>query len=108
MHAKLIVWQLGTEHRGDEAYDRFLQAFSRTSMAKLRPYGLLDGFVVRLNESSILTLNLYESPEQAWAAWHEIVSKDGYGAEGGLGIIFRLISRADDLPLLSEQAVSIS
>ncbi len=102
MQGKIILWRLGPDHRAAEAYDRFLNAFARTSMARLRPFGLLDGFIIRLNESLILTINHYETAEQAWAAWHEVVSRPGYGAEGDLEVLFRLIAPVDDLPLLSE------
>ena len=101
MFAKLIVWRLGTAYRDPEGYERFLRAFAASSMAKLRPYGMLDGFVVRLTDSSILTVNLYESEHRARAAWREVVSLPEYGAAGDLEHIFHLINRGDDLPLVS-------
>lgn len=102
MYAKLIVWRLGAAHRDPDGYEQFLRAFAKSSMAKLRPYGLLDGFVVRLTDAAILTVNLYESEEQARDAWRDVVSQPEYGIDGDLEHIFHLINRGDDLPLVSE------
>ena len=102
MHAKIIIWRLGPDHREEQAYHRFVRAFAQTSMAKLRPFGLLDGFLVRLNDNAILTINLYEQRDEAWAAWESVVSQSGYGTEGDLEIIFRIIAPVEDLPLLTQ------
>jgi hypothetical protein len=102
MYAKLIVWRLGAEYRDGPGYERFLRNFAPASLQKLRQYGMLDGFIVRLTHNTVLTVNLYEMADGAYSAWHNVVSRADYAAAGDLEMLFHLISRGDDLPMVGE------
>lgn len=106
MYAKLIVWKLGAEFRDGPGYEKFLRDFAPFSLQKLRQYGMLDGFIVRLTHNTVLTVNLYETADGAYSAWHNVVSLPEYGTAGELELLFHLISRGDDLPLVGELAAS--
>jgi hypothetical protein len=102
MYAKLSVWRLGAEYRDGPGYERFLRNFAPASLQKLRQYGMLDGFIVRLTHNTVLTVNLYETADGAYSAWHNVVSREDYAAAGDLEMLFHLISRGDDLPMVGE------
>ncbi len=102
MYAKLIVWRLGADYRDGPGYEEFLRNFAPAALPELRKYGMLDGFIVRLTHNTVLTVNLYETADGAYAAWHNVVSRPGYGAAGDLELIFHLISRGDDLPMVGQ------
>jgi hypothetical protein len=102
VYAKLIVWRLGAEYRDNSGYERFLRSFAPSALHQLRQFGMLDGFIIRLTHNTVLTVNLYETADGAYSAWHNVVSRDGYGAAGELEMLFHLISRGDDLPMVGE------
>ena len=43
-----------------------------------------DGFIIRLTHNTVLTVNLYETADGAYSAWHNVVSQPEYGAAGEL------------------------
>ncbi|HET7055070.1 MAG TPA: hypothetical protein VFI12_01340 [Thermomicrobiales bacterium] len=102
VYAKLIVWRLGAEYRDPSGYERFLRGFAPDALPQLRPFGMLDGFIIRLTHSTVLTVNLYETADGAYSAWHTVVSQPEYGKAGDLEVLFHLICRGDDLPLAGE------
>ena len=63
---------------------------------------MLDGFIIRLTHNTVLTVNLYETADGAYSAWHNVVSKPEYGAAGDLDLMLHLICRGDDLPMVGE------
>jgi hypothetical protein len=106
VYAKLIIWKLGAEYRDGPGYETFLRSFAPGALPQLRQFGMLDGFVVRLTHNTILTVNLYETADGAYSAWHNVVSMPDYGAAGELELLFHMICRGDDLPLVGELAGS--
>lgn len=106
MYAKLIIWRLGAEYRDVAGYERFLRNFAPKSLEQLRQFGMLDGFIIRLTHNTVLTVNLYETADGAYSAWHNVVSQPEYGAAGDLELLFHLISRGDDLPMVGELAAA--
>lgn len=106
VYAKLIIWRLGADYRDVAGYEQFLRDFAPKSLERLRQFGMLDGFIIRLTHNTVLTVNLYETADGAYSAWHNVVSQPEYGAAGELELLFHLISRGDDLPMVGELAAA--
>ena len=100
MYAKVITWRLGESVRSAESYPRFLQDLAQRNVAALRRFGLLDGFVIRTGQDTIMTVNLYETAEQAETAWGAMVGTPAYAKSVDLELIDRVMGQAEDLPLL--------
>ena len=100
MYAKIVTWLLADEIQSPDAYDRFLRSLAERNTPILRRYGLLDGFAIRLNHRTMMTMNLYESKEQAEAAWEHVIVRLNEDLDGQVTVIDRKDGSALDLPLL--------
>jgi|SRR3954452_14654133 hypothetical protein len=99
MHVKVLTFRLATEDRSDEAYAALISKLARTNVTALRNYGLLDGYVVRASEDTIITINFYESSAQANAAFTHVTGSADYAARMNLELIAMLEGPAVDLPM---------
>jgi hypothetical protein len=99
VHVKVLTFRLSEEDRSDEAYASFVRALGQTNVLALRGHGLLDGYVVRIAEDKILTINFYESKEHADAGFAEITGTAEYAKRMKLELLDQLEGPAIDLPL---------
>jgi hypothetical protein len=102
MHANLVRWRLHSSVRDPEAYDQFLRTVSLQNIPILRRYGLLDSFALRTSDDTVTFLNLFETEDEADAAWQAVRGQLSLALEGKVGLIERLSVRADDLPRFPE------
>jgi hypothetical protein len=103
MWAKIETWRLAKDLQEEQAYTRFLRDLSRRNTPILREYGLLDGFVVRVGPDTMMTMNLYETEEQAESAWRNVISHLGDELKGQLSLVERKVGPAEDLPMLLDE-----
>ena len=103
MYAKLVTWQLAPDIQGEAAYEAFLADLSARNVPVLRRYGLLDGFVIRIAVDKIMTMNIYESEQDAETAWREVITSVGDRLDGKLKILERQVGDVVDLPMLLKE-----
>ncbi len=68
MHANVTTWRIDEAIREGDGYDRFLRESAPQIVPILRRHGLVSAYAIRAGADTAVTINLYESAEQAEAA----------------------------------------
>lgn len=99
MYVKVLTFELSFADRSDEAYAAFVTRFANRNVRTLREFGLLDGYVVRASDDTIMTVNFYESEEGAHQAFTTFTGTQRYAEAMGLTLLHHQEGPAVDLPL---------
>ena len=95
----MLTYELAEADRTDEGFGVFVKRFAEYSLPELRKFGLLDGYVVRNSDDTIMTVNFYESEEGAHDAFTLLTGTQAYTESMHLTLIEHKEGPAFDLPL---------
>src|SRR4051794_1432265 len=104
MYVKVLTFELSLADQSDEAYAAFVTRFADRNVQSLRQFGLLDGYVVRISENTIMTVNFYDSEVGAHQAFTTVTGTQHYAEAMGLTLLRHQEGPAVDLPLSQDGA----
>jgi hypothetical protein len=104
MYVKVLTFELSPSDRSDDNYAAFVTRFADRNVRALRQFGLLDGYLVRTSEDTIMTVNFYESAEGAHQAFATLTGTQRYADAMGLTLLTHQEGPATDLPLSMHEA----
>jgi hypothetical protein len=99
MYVKVLTFQISEADRGPEAFREFVVRIANRNVLALRAYGLLDGYVVRISEDTILTINFYETEAEGKQAFANVTGAPEYARSMGLTMLHLQEGEGYDLPL---------
>lgn len=99
MFVKVLRWRIPRDACSEEAFPPFLVRLSQRNLFALRPFGLVEGYIVRVADDEILTVNFYDSEANMAAAFEQVSGSAWYAEEFGLDLLQRMDGPAFDLPM---------
>jgi hypothetical protein len=99
LYVKVLTYELSEADRTDDGFAAFVKRFADYSLPNLRKFGLLDGYLVRAGDDTIMTVNFYESEEGAHDAFTLLTGTQAYAESMHLTLIEHREGAAYDLPL---------
>ena len=99
MYVKVLTFELSVEDQTDDGFAAFTKKLATKSLPQLRKFGLLDGYLVRASNETIMTVNFYDSAEGAKSAFAQLTGTVAYAESMGLKLIEHRDGPAYDLPL---------
>ena len=104
MYVKVLTFELSFADRSSAGYAAFITRFADRNVRTLRQFGLLDGYVVRASDDTVMTVNFYESQEGAHKAFTTFTGTQRYAEAMGLTLLHHQEGPAVDLPLSLQDA----